>query len=176
MMRMPAIVIGDHRNGGIAKLGFACQLSFLQIGHADHIHTQAAIDIRFRFGRKLRAFHAQISPARFADNACPLAGRCHNISNLSANWIGKAYVGDNALSKESIDTMPSAIEKLIGDYEFKRRVLFLQRSNRGNGNNALHSELFETMYVSPEIQLRRKNSMTPRVPGQAREFATFESS
>ena len=62
-MGMPAVVVGDHRDRNIAKLGFARQLGFLQVGHADDIHAQAAVDVRLRFGGKLRTFHAEICSA-----------------------------------------------------------------------------------------------------------------
>ncbi|GCC44799.1 hypothetical protein chiPu_0029143, partial [Chiloscyllium punctatum] len=36
MRRMPAVEIGDHRHAGVADLGFAGELGFGHVGHADH--------------------------------------------------------------------------------------------------------------------------------------------
>src|ERR1051326_6891689 len=42
---MPAVVVGHHRNGRVTHLSFAGELGFLQIRHADDVHTPASIQI-----------------------------------------------------------------------------------------------------------------------------------
>ena len=39
VMRMPAIVVGDHGDGDVAEFSFASELGFLQVGHADDVHA-----------------------------------------------------------------------------------------------------------------------------------------
>ena len=53
----------------------------------------------------------------------------NHLGHFSADGIAKTNVGNNAVAEESIDTMASAIEKLVGDYEVERLVLLLQRTN-----------------------------------------------
>ena len=70
--------------------------------------------------------------------------------------------------------MARAIKELIGDDELHRLVLFLQRTNRGNGNNALDSELLKAINVGAKIQLGRKNAMPTPMPGEERDLSAFQ--
>src|SRR5690348_14063901 len=74
MLRVPAVVVGDHSGGDVADFGFAGETSFLQVGHADHIHPPAAVNVGFGAGGKLRAFHAEVGAAALADHAGLAAG------------------------------------------------------------------------------------------------------
>ncbi len=66
---MPAVVIGDHGDGGVANLRLARQLGLLQVGHADHVHAPAAVEIALGLGGELRTFHANVGSAQLADYA-----------------------------------------------------------------------------------------------------------
>ena len=61
----------------------------------------------------------------------------------------------HATSEECIDSVPGAIEKLIGDDEIQRLMFFFQRSHRGNGNDAVDTKLLETVNVGAEVQFTR---------------------
>ena len=66
VVRMPAVIIGDHGRRHVADLGFPRQLGFLQIRHADHVHPPAPIYVRFGLGREGRPLHAQVGSAAMA--------------------------------------------------------------------------------------------------------------
>ena len=66
MLRMPAIVVRHHRHGNVADFGLARELGFLQVRHADDVHAPGTVDVRFRFRREGRAFHAQVRAAAFS--------------------------------------------------------------------------------------------------------------
>ena len=125
-MRMPAVVVGHHGDGDIADLRFARQLGFLKIGHADHVHAPAAVDVGFGLGGKLRTFHAQVSSAALANDSSFLAGAFHHASQVRTNWIREGDMGHDAVPKKSIDAVARAVEKLVGDDELQRLMLFLQ--------------------------------------------------
>src|SRR6266571_2226323 len=174
MVRMPAVVIGDHGNGHIAQLGLARELRFLQIGHADHIHAPRAIEIRFRLRRKLWPLHANISPATLPHDAGLLASRGDDRRQLRTYRIGEGNVRYYAITEKSIHAMTRAIHKLVRDYELKRPVFFFERANGGNGKNALNSELLEAVNVRAEVQLAGQNAVSAPVPGQKGDFLSFE--
>src|SRR5579864_7572789 len=163
-MWMPAIVVGDHGNGDVAELSLARQLGFLQVGHADDVHAQVAISMRLRFGGKLRALQAQVCPAALADDTNLLACGFDHPRKLPANWIGEGDVSNHSVAKESVHTMAGAIEKLVWNHEIQRLVLFFERTNGRNGDDALDTELFEAMNIGAEVQLARKNSVSTPVP------------
>ena len=68
--------------------------------------------------------------------------------------------------EERVHAVPGAVEKLVRDHEIERLVLFLQRTDRRNRNNALHSQLLKAVNVGPEIQLARQEFVAA---GMARE-------
>src|ERR1017187_579439 len=158
-MGMPAVVVSHHGDGDVAKLGLARQFGFLQVGHADDIHAQASIDVRFRLGGKLRSFHAQVGSTALADDANFLARRFDHASQFSANRISKGDVGRDAAAEKSVYAMAGTIEELIGDDEVQRFMLFFQRSDGGNGNDAVYSQLLEAVNVGTEIQFAGQDTM-----------------
>ena len=86
---MPAIVIGDHGYSDVTDFSFPSQFGFLHVGHTNHIHSPTAVNIGFRFGRELRAFHAQICSAALARHRGFLAG-CFDDHGASCGQIGSA--------------------------------------------------------------------------------------
>ena len=96
------------------------------------------------------------------------------MGEFRADRIGKSDVGHDAFAEKRIHAMAGTIEELIGDYEIQRLVLFLQRSDRGNGNDPFDAELFESVNVGAEIQFGRQNAMPASVPSQECDLAAFE--
>src|SRR5579863_5290171 len=173
-MRMPAVIVGHHRDTDVTNLGLARQLRFLQIGHANHVHAQAAIYIRLRLRGKLRAFHAEIGSAAFPDHARLDASRLDHSGKFRTNGIGESNVRDNAAAEERIYAMAGTVEKLIGDDKLHRLVLLFERPNRRNGDNALDTELLEGVNVGAKIQLARQDSMAASMPRQKCHLAPLE--
>jgi len=48
VFRVPAVVIGDHGHGGVTDFGFARELGFGDVGHADHVELLRAVKVGFR--------------------------------------------------------------------------------------------------------------------------------
>jgi hypothetical protein len=174
MMRMPAIVIGDHGNRNVTKFRLASELGFLQIGHANYVHPQTAVDIGFGLGRELRALHAQIGSTFLAQHANFLASRHDNVDQLRADGISEGNVRDQAAAEKGIDAMSRAVEKLIRNDEIERLVPFLERSHGGDGNDALHSKLLEAMDIGTEVQFARENAVAASMTREKCNFAAFE--
>src|SRR5438128_1267330 len=172
---MPTVIVGHHGGSRVTNFSFARQLGFLKIGHADHVHAPTAVDVRFGFRRKLWPFHAEIGSATLAHDARFLAGSFQNAGEFRTDGICKGNVGDDAVAKKSIDAMARAIKELIGDDELHRLVLFLQRTNRGNGNNALDYELLKAINVGSKIQLGKKNAMPKPIACNERDLSAFQS-
>src|SRR5208282_6255532 len=53
VLRVPAIVIRNHGERGVAQLGFAREFGFRKIRHADHVEPKLAICVRFSQRREL---------------------------------------------------------------------------------------------------------------------------
>src|ERR1700686_2750702 len=174
VMRMPAIIVRNHGHGDVTDLGFTGQFGFLQVGHANHVHAPTAVNIGFRFGRELRPFHAQISSPALPGDRGRLAGCFNDLSELWTDRIGKRNVSYDAIPEESIHAMTSAVEELIGNYEVQWLMFFLQRTDRGHGDDPFHAELFEAINVGAKIQFSGENAMAASVARQKCNFAAFE--
>lgn len=171
---MPAVVVRDHRDRHITDLGLAGEFCLLQIGHANHIHTQIAVDVRFGFRRELRPFHAEIRTAAFPDHPRFLARFLDHASQVCTNGVGKSNVRHYSVSKKCVDAMASSVEELVRDDEFERLVLFLQRTDGRDRDDAFDAELLEPMNVAPEIQFTGQNAMTASVACQKSHFAALK--
>ena len=58
-----------------------------------------------------------------------------------ADRIAKGDVAHDAVAKESGDAMKGAIDELVGNDEVGGLVLFLERADGGDGEDALDAEL-----------------------------------
>ena len=83
-------------------------------------------------------------------------------------------MADNAVAEEGIHTVPGSIEELVGDHEVQRLVFFFQRTNRGHGDDPLHTQLLEAVYVRAKIQLRGQDVMPSPMPRQEGDLAAFK--
>ncbi len=101
----------------------------------------------------------------------------HDAGQLRADGIGEADVRDQAFAEERGDAAAGAVEELIGNDEIERPVLFLERADRAERDDALDAERLHAVDVGAEVQLRRRDAMAAAVareegdlsPGQRAE-------
>ena len=70
--------------------------------------------------------------------------------------------------------MKRAIDELVGNHEVGRLVLFFERADGGDGQDALHSELLEGVDIGAEVQFRRKNAVSATVAREEGDFVAFQ--
>ena len=63
VIRVPAVVVGDEREGRVADLRLARELCLLQVRHADDVHPPRSIEPRLGQRRELRPFHVHVGAA-----------------------------------------------------------------------------------------------------------------
>ena len=105
-----------------------------------------------------------------------MASGADDFCHFAADGIAKSNVSYDAVAKESVYAMTGAVEKLGRDHEIERLVLFFQRTDGRNRNDALHSQLFEAINVGAEIQFAGQKLVAARVARQKRDFAAFQRS
>src|ERR1700724_1567214 len=101
-MRMPAVVVRDHRDRNVTELRLARQLRLLQGGPPDHVHAPPAIDVRFGPRGKLWPLHAQVGPATLSHNADFFARRVDYSREFSADRIGEGDVRHHSAAETSV--------------------------------------------------------------------------
>ena len=88
VLRVPAIVVRHHRDGGVGDLGLAGELRLGHVGHADHVVAVLPVGRGFGMGRELRSLHADIGAAAREGDA--LGGRGVGDTLLQARADGCA--------------------------------------------------------------------------------------
>src|SRR5690348_8378311 len=120
---MPAIVIRDHGERGVANFGFARELRLREIGHADDVETKLAIRVRFGERGKLRALHANVRSAAMNFHADARAGISKLSGQISAGRFVEANMSDDAIAEKCGGAKTRAVEELVGNQEIKRRQI-----------------------------------------------------
>jgi hypothetical protein len=80
----------------------------------------------------------------------------------------------NAFAEESGDAIEGAVDELVGMTKVGGLVLFLQRADGGDGENALHAELLHGVDVGAEVQLRGQNAVAAAVARQKGHLAALQ--
>ena len=83
-------------------------------------------------------------------------------------------MADDAFAEESGDAMKGAVDELIGHDEVGGLVLFLERADGGDGEDALDAELLEGVDVGAEVQFGGKDAMAAAVAREEGDLAAFE--
>ena len=177
MIGMPAIVIGDHGNGGVADLRFAREFGLGHIGHANDFKTQLAMHMRFGQRGKLRPFHADIRAAAMdshlggvassSQNSRELPGRpgCRSPRERRCRRQKKWKCGGRVRSKNW-----SGIRKSSGFNSSCRRA------DRAHGDQSLDAQLFHGVNIGAVVDFRRKEAMPARVTGEEGDALALERS
>jgi len=83
-------------------------------------------------------------------------------------------VGNDAVAEEGVDAMASSIEELVGDYEVEWLVLFLERADRGDGDDAVDAELLESVDIGAEVEFGGQEAVARAVTREEGDLAAFE--
>ena len=134
-----------------------------------------AIGVALGLGGELRTFHADVGAAALGDDSGGCAGLGDDGGEFRADGVAKGDVGDDAFAEEGGDALLGAVVKLVGNDEVGGLVLFLERADGRNGENALDAKLLEAVNVGAEIQLGGEDAMAASVTGEESNFASGES-
>src|SRR5713226_8573316 len=132
MLRVPAVVIGDHGDRRVAYLRFARQFRLCYVGHTDHLEAKLPVCLGLRQCGKLRSFDADVRAAAMDHDRFMNARIRQNVRQLSTGRMRKRYVSDDSLSEKSGDAVLRAVEKLICDEKLSRTQILLQRADRAH--------------------------------------------
>ena len=164
---MPAIVIGDHGNGGVGDLRFAGQLGFNEVGHADDGIPGGAVGLRFGAGRELRPLDVDVSAALVDGGPGGLGGDVEDFLQFGADWLAKGNMGDDAFPEEGVGGAAlGAVEELVGQDDFARRVIVLERADRADADDPLDAKLLEAVDVGAVGDFVGEELVTAGVAGE----------
>ncbi len=80
----------------------------------------------------------------------------------------------DSVAEEGVDAMTRAIEELVGDDEVEGFVLFLERSDGRDGDNALDAELLEPVNIGAEVESAGQDAVATSVASQECDLAAFK--
>ena len=171
---MPAIVIGDHGDGGVAEFGFAGELGFGDVGHADDGKFHGAMIVGFGERGELRAFHADVGSLFVDRNFLGAAGFAENGGELRAGGLVEGDVGDDAIAEEGGFATLGAVEELIGNEEFTGAQIFLEGADGADRDDALDAEKLHGVDIGAEIEFGGENAMAATVTGKKGDALPFQ--
>ena len=125
---VPAVVVGHHGDRRVADLGFAGELGFGHVGHADHRAAPAAIEVALGPRRELRPLHDEVGAAARDGNALRPRRRLDQIDQHRAHRIGHRHVRHAARPEEAFLAREGAVDELVDQHEMPGRELLLQRA------------------------------------------------
>ena len=70
--------------------------------------------------------------------------------------------------------MEGAVDELVGDHEVGGLVLFLERADGGDGEDALDAEFLEGVDVGAEVELGGEDAMAAAMAGEKGDAAAFQ--
>ena len=109
-------------------------------------------------------------PPRFALTPAASHAQLTTSDNSRTNGIGEADVRHQAFAEKRRDAPAGAVEELIGNDEIERTMLFLERADRAQRDDALHAERFHAVDVGAKVELRGRRAMAASVPRQERDL------
>jgi hypothetical protein len=137
----PAIVVGDHCQGGEGDLGFTREFGLGKIGHADDVETELAVSLTFRASRKGRSVHASIDAAIVNTGTCLQSFFVQQSAQACGNRIAKGNVRhDSAAEKGVRNALAGSIKELVRQHNVTRVILLLQRAHGGDCDDPPHIE------------------------------------
>ena len=147
MARVPAIKVGDHRHGRIAKLCLAGEFGFGHVGHPDHVAAPAAIDLRFGQRGKLGAFHAKIGAALMhGDALCP-RGHGTGRAKAGAGGMGQADMRDTTRAEEGFLAGKGAVDELVDNHEVARGIGLAEGSAGRDRDHVGHAKALHRINI-----------------------------
>ena len=96
------------------------------------------------------------------------------LATVAQTGIAKGYVAYDSVAEKGGAAQSGAVDELIGDYEFGRLVLELERAYGGDGDDPFHAELFHGEDVGAEVQVGGEDTVAAAVAGQEDYLAAFE--
>ncbi len=100
VLLVPDVVVGGERHRRVAQLGLAGQLGLRHIGHSDHRHAPAAVDVRLPSRGELRPLDADIRAAPMHAGAALPRARLERAGEIPAHRIRHADVRDDPVAEE----------------------------------------------------------------------------
>src|SRR5438034_154960 len=90
------------------------------------------------------------------------AGLFEHIAQGATHRMRERDMSDDAFAKESRFARPraGAVEKLFGNNHVERRILLLQRTDRGRGQDALDAKQFHRIDVSAKWNFGWRKAVT----------------
>ena len=108
-----------------------------------------------------------------APAAC--AGGEEDFLQFGADRIAKRDVGDDAFAEERVRRAAlGAVEELVGQDDFARRVIVLERADRADADDPFHAKLLHAMDIGAVRNFARQELVAAGVAGQEDDLVPGE--
>ena len=163
---VPAIVVGDHGDGGVAKLRLAREFGLRHVGHADDAAAPGPVQLAFRLGGELRPFHHQIGAAARHRQAERRGRRLQRVAEARADRVAHGDMGDAALAEEAFLACEAAVDELVDDDEMTGRQILAQAADRRQRDHFGAAEPLQRVDIGAVVQMAGRERMAAAVTRQ----------
>ncbi len=173
---VPAIVVGDHGEGGVTDLGFAGAAGFAVVGHADDVPLHAAVEVGFGAGGEGRAFHVHVGAAIVDGGAGASGAVDKDVAETVADRVGEGNVGDDAVAEEGeVGAAFGAVDELVDGDDVGGFVLFFERADGADADDVADAELFHAVDVGAVVELAGEDFVAAAVTGEEHDVAVGDA-
>ena len=176
VVRMPAVEVGHHRDGGIVQLRLARELRLRHVGHADHAAAPGAIEFALRLGGELRAFHHEICAAARNRQAEGAGGALQRVTKTGTDGVRHRYMRHDAFAEEALLAREAAIDELVDDDEVSGRQFRLQAADRRQRQHVGDTGALQCVDVGAIVEVRRRQRVSTSVSWQKHAAYISETS
>ena len=172
---LPAVVVGDHAQGGEGDFGFASELGFGDVGHPDEVESEMPVGIGFGSGREGGAVHVDVGAFLVNGDAGGGGAVDEDLAKVLAVGVGGGDVGYDAVAEEGV-MFPStcSVVVLVGDEDVAGGVVFFEAADGGDADDKAHAKGAQGPDIGAVIDLGGEQAMTTGVAGEKDDLAISE--
>jgi len=174
-VRFPAVVVGDHAEGGEGDFSFTGKLGFGGIRHADEVEAELAVGVRLSAGGEGGAVHVDVGALFMNGESGGRGAVDEDLAEAFAIGVGGGDVGDDAVAKEGVVlTAAGAVVELVRDEDVARGVVFFEAANGGDANDVADAKRTESPDVGAVVNLGGEELVTTGMTGEKNDFSSRE--
>ncbi len=173
MVRVPAIIVGHHRNDGVRQFRLAGELGFGHRRHADDAGAPGAVEIALGERGELRSLHADIGATSGIFDVFLGASSGERVGKARIDGMGHRNMGDEARTEKALFAREGAIDELVGDDELARRQLLLQRTACGDGDQVRDARALQDVDIGAVVDRTRRVDVAAAMARQEDEVGAL---
>jgi len=142
-MGLPAVIVADQGDQGVADLGLAGELGFGQRGHADQVTAPVAVHEGFGAGGELGALHADVGAGFMGDGLGAFGEATEAFAEAWATGGVELAMDGGAVGEEGGLSAVGLVDELVDKDQMLGADVFPEGANGAGGEDGGNTEFLE---------------------------------